>query len=215
MVRLLMVFVACLLMACGGPGEEGSSVAFDDQARAGKADDGKYEQEASDELDFVEAEEEEYSHPLMWDGEDMCETAGFYEDEDCQDFCPKVDPICPPPEPEIEPEVIDCSAETPECEEGQSIIDTDQNECGDTCAEPDVDCAVNADCAEGSYCARPMGECDASVGTCTEIPECIINPETWTPDLVCGCDEITYGSPCDAASAGVNLLEEGFCANLR
>ena len=227
MVRLLMVFVACLLMACGGPGDGGLVSDGDGNAlRAGKADNGDYAQEGpSDKLleeslaedgaaeeETVEDEAEvDESHPLIWDGEDVCETAGFYEDDECQDFCPQADPVCPPPEPEPEPVVIDCSDETPECEEGQSIIDTDQNQCGDTCAEPEVDCAVNTDCAEGSYCARAMGECDASVGTCTEIPECLINPETWTPTLSCGCDGYTHGSPCLAAEMGVNIAYTGMC----
>ena len=234
MFRFLLLVVCLLVMACDVPAEQGSASALQEsEAVAGKADDGNIADQvaATDELEEGAAEEEilaeetpvgeetlveegevDESHPLIWDGEDVCETAGLYDDEDCHDFCPKVDPVCPPPEAMIEPEPIDCSSELPVCEEGQAMIDTDQNECMDTCVEAGVGCAVNSDCVgEDEYCARELGDCGATVGTCTVKPDCEFDPLTWTPDLVCGCDGYVHASPCDAAYVGINLAYEGMC----
>lgn len=67
-------------------------------------------------------------------------------------------------------------------------------------------CTSNDCCDPGSYCAKPDGECDG-VGTCAPRGE--FCPEIFSP--VCGCDGKTYGNRCEAAVAGVNVLENGEC----
>jgi hypothetical protein len=62
------------------------------------------------------------------------------------------------------------------------------------------DCSSNADCSPTDYCAR-------SVGRCSEAGTCVPRP-TECPPVVresCGCDGITYASPCDASASGVSL----------
>src|SRR5690606_3409401 len=71
------------------------------------------------------------------------------------------------------------------------------------CAE---DCGDNADCAPTAYCARPAGTCGGE-GTCVPRP-------TACPPVireVCGCDGVTYSSPCDANALGVNVSFDGAC----
>ena len=122
----------------------------------------------------------------IMDGEDMCDTFGLYEDEECDSFCP-ADPVCDPDwiapkteeDEEVEEEGPDCSLEIPVCEGEDVALDTDLNGCVDTCVEAGVGCATNE--------------------------------EDWEPELVCGCDDVTYAEPCDAASIGVNLSSEGIC----
>jgi hypothetical protein len=217
-----MVLISLSLLACGGPGEESSSNLAEAAAEtSGKSDDGKEAQEISDEIsDDSESPENglDESHPWVVDGEDICESFGLYDDEHCHDFCPLVDPVCPASvyeEQELEEEALDCEWEIPFCSTGEGKIDTDQNGCADTCVEAGVECAINDDCFEGDYCSRPMGDCEATVGTCIPTPACEFDPEEWTPELVCGCDGYTHGSPCDAAYVGVNLNYEGMCEDIR
>ena len=154
-----------------------------------------------------------WDHLWIMDGEDMCDTFGLYEDLECDSFCP-ADPVCAPDwvAPEVEEEEGPaCFLETPTCFFGEAELDTDFNGCIDTCVEAGVGCATADDCGEGEYCARPMGDCTASVGTCTPLPTCPEFEDDWQPELVCGCDDVTYAQPCDAASIGVNLSSEGMC----
>jgi len=68
-------------------------------------------------------------------------------------------------------------------------------------------CAADRDCAESQYCAKPVGACEANVGTCADRSE--MCTRDWRP--VCGCDGKTYGNACGAASAGQNIDYEGEC----
>lgn len=68
-------------------------------------------------------------------------------------------------------------------------------------------CTTNADVANPSeYCKKPNGDCNGT-GTPETKPQ--VCPHVWDP--VCGCDGITYGNACEAASAGVNIKSDGSC----
>jgi len=68
-------------------------------------------------------------------------------------------------------------------------------------------CKDNSQCDAGSYCAKEIGDCDGE-GDCTVMPDACITA-IWDP--VCGCDGKTYGSPCEAEAAGVNIAFIGQC----
>ncbi|HEY6000736.1 MAG TPA: Kazal-type serine protease inhibitor domain-containing protein, partial [bacterium] len=77
------------------------------------------------------------------------------------------------------------------------------------CADPDcatsgacapTPCHTNGDCGYVDYCQKPVGSCDAA-GTCVARGESC--PAGWGP--VCGCDNRTYPSACDAGLAGVSV----------
>lgn len=70
-------------------------------------------------------------------------------------------------------------------------------------------CGGNGECREDQYCQRPIGTCelDDRGGVCVDRP--VVCPLVLAP--VCGCDGITYGNPCEAAAAGVNIDREGPC----
>lgn len=65
------------------------------------------------------------------------------------------------------------------------------------------------DCPGETYCKRAEGTCFLLGGTGT----CALRPsgcnDLWAP--VCGCDGMTYGNACGAASAGVNVERSGEC----
>ncbi len=91
-----------------------------------------------------------------------------------------------------------------------------------TCARQDGDCAptaqpgelcgtrgVTKSCDDGLYCAIAEG-CgyDDRGGECARPAE--ICPAVYGPE-VCGCDGKTYGSPCQASGAGINVEYSGAC----
>ena len=68
-------------------------------------------------------------------------------------------------------------------------------------------CTENAQCHDGSYCAKAEGDCDGK-GQCAEKPlGCYA---IWDP--VCGCDGVTYSNKCEAAAAGINVDYAGECS---
>ena len=103
--------------------------------------------------------------------------------------------------------------------EFQPVCGCDGNTYGNACAAAaagvnvvregaclaDGGCNSNADCSDADYCFSEEG-CDVP-GTCQEKPQ--LCTREFNP--VCGCDGRTYGNPCLAASAGVNVVSQGAC----
>ncbi|HEY8430582.1 MAG TPA: hypothetical protein VIL20_19515 [Sandaracinaceae bacterium] len=97
------------------------------------------------------------------------------------------------------------------CAPGQVCCNSSCN----LCAPPDAACATvlcthectsDADCGPGEFCRFPDGACGGA-GLCTAlVSECRdVVQET------CGCDGVTYLSPCDAFAAGVSVRHDGAC----
>ena len=65
-------------------------------------------------------------------------------------------------------------------------------------------------CPAATYCDWPQDTCgsDDGPGVCRPMPDVCV--EIYQP--VCGCDGITYGNSCVAASAGIDVASEGECA---
>ena len=99
----------------------------------------------------------------------------------------------------------DCAAWT----NGVSVLHTG------ACEEPSSGTTCGglkpATCAKSEYCNFPIAtKCGSGdqTGTCTRIPTvCTLQDEP-----VCGCDDKTYGNPCEAASNGVSVLHAGACS---
>jgi hypothetical protein len=131
-------------------------------------------------------------------------------------------------------EPLSCDSAGTTLASGQSIYDG-CNTC--TCFDGSmqctlIDCAVPcasaAECADDAYCALAEGSCVAGSGfeasgtnpapgqaprprpvegTCQSRPQGC----TRESNPVCGCDGVTYGNPCTAAAAGINVAYAGVC----
>lgn len=80
---------------------------------------------------------------------------------------------------------------------------------GDVGSEPTCGGIAGMQCASGSYCKMPAGQCrapDAS-GYCAQKPQ--VCSQQYAP--VCGCNGETYGNACQAAVAGVSVAYKGEC----
>ena len=123
-------------------------------------------------------------------GCDCGSDATFDPLEGCKtdDSCISVGGLCP---------TLTCSAKL-------GTIDADGDGCPDLCV-----CDTNSACEEEELCLKPTGECD-SLGTCAARPaNC--GPVGTSETTVCGCDNLTYSSPCEALANGVNVSTAGAC----
>ena len=71
------------------------------------------------------------------------------------------------------------------------------------------DCQTDDDCQKNEFCAYDFNNCDASGGgNCKAIPEsCPAEIAT-----TCGCNGLTYDSPCQTAAAATSILSSEECA---
>jgi hypothetical protein len=73
-----------------------------------------------------------------------------------------------------------------------------------------VTCSDDNGCGSGEFCAK--SSCNATSGHCKAKPAmCTGTNATFTP--VCGCDHMTYYSPCVADREGVNVASQGECGS--
>ena len=93
------------------------------------------------------------------------------------------------------------------CPKGAAPVDEDGDGCPDVCVA--TACTADLGCPAGAWCEREPGACEAA-GKCTTYPDACAG--LWEP--VCGCDGKTWGSPCEAAIAGVSVATEGECPSL-
>jgi len=110
------------------------------------------------------------------------------------------------------------------CTSGEAAIDRDLDGCVDDCAVP---CATRCDCAKAATDAGfAPPACTDGCPDCALASECVAGfcayscgavragacgdaPGDATP--VCGCDDVTYPSACEADVAGAAVKREGAC----
>lgn len=93
-------------------------------------------------------------------------------------------------------------AHTGECESDTDAGTPEETICGGL---------TGAQCPGEQFCLfAPEAQCGAAdqTGVCTDRPEVC----TLIYKPVCGCDDKTYGSECDAHSNGISVVSEGECA---
>lgn len=68
------------------------------------------------------------------------------------------------------------------------------------------------ECPDGEYCLFPE---DSQCGAADEGGRCTIKLQVCTLEFnpVCGCDGMTYGNMCQAASAGTSVASQGECSD--
>jgi hypothetical protein len=75
---------------------------------------------------------------------------------------------------------------------------------GDACLQT---CRSNDDCPATDLCERVPGTCRGP-GLCRPVPPLCAE----APDLVCGCDGVTYLNECERRTAGATAFGPGACA---
>lgn len=81
---------------------------------------------------------------------------------------------------------------------------------GPDAGRPPRPCTTNADCQNVNFfCER--SRCDAPVGTCQQKPT--FDCRSTGPELVCGCDDVTYFNSCYRRNAGTSPREPHECGN--
>jgi hypothetical protein len=68
-------------------------------------------------------------------------------------------------------------------------------------------CSSSGDCSNGSFCKKPVGECDG-VGACTPMPTSCSGVSSMP---VCDCSEMNRDNPCEAWLMGENVAGIGMC----
>lgn len=63
-------------------------------------------------------------------------------------------------------------------------------------------------CGAGTFCRYSRGVCGSAPGRCRAKPDACLE---LLGDPVCGCNGTTYGSACDADTAGVSIAHRGEC----
>lgn len=77
--------------------------------------------------------------------------------------------------------------------------------------QPTATCGPNNKiCGRSQYCERPMGACGAT-------GKCQLRPDACTDEYVpvCGCDDKTYESACEANTRGTSIHKLGACSSVR
>jgi len=69
-----------------------------------------------------------------------------------------------------------------------------------------IPCSNSDACPDGEYCELSSAQACAGQGLC-ERPR----QDCWGGEVVCGCDGVTYRSPCEAQAAGASVAQAGIC----
>ena len=104
-----------------------------------------------------------------------------------------------------------CECPAIPCLSWESAVDTDGDECPDTCAAQK--CKAPSECTTDAVGQKLF--CSRAVGACGEVGVCLPPPDDCTSGVqtVCGCDGETYASACEAAlDAGISVKHAGTCA---